>query len=94
VLGGLVHIGLYALLLVICISGYLISTAKGKGIDWFGVYEVPAMIEPFERQGDLAGDIHLIAAWVLIGLVVLHAAAALKHHFIDKDNTLIRMTRG
>ncbi|WP_234006754.1 cytochrome b/b6 domain-containing protein, partial [Cronobacter malonaticus] len=42
-------------------------------------------------RSDLAGDIHLWLAWSVVLLSVAHAAAALKHHFVDKDVTLKRM---
>ena len=85
------HILLYAITLLIGVSGYLISTAEGKGIEVFGWFEIPALIRPFEDQADIAGAIHLWLAWALMGLVALHAAGAIKHHLIDKDNTLKRM---
>jgi cytochrome b561 len=90
----LAHLGLYLLMLVVMISGYLISTAKGHPVDVFGLFEVPALISEGESQGDLAGMIHEYVAYVLIGLAVLHALGALKHHFIDKDRTLLRMIKG
>lgn len=89
-----VHVSIYWLFLFIFVSGYLISTAKGKGIEFFGLFDVPALLTPFENQADIAGQIHFILASTLIALVVLHAAGAIKHHFIDKDHTLIRMIRG
>lgn len=85
------HLLLYVVTLLIGVSGYLISTAKGKGIEVFGWFEIPALITPFEDQADIAGAIHLYLAWALMALVALHAAGAIKHHLIDKDNTLKRM---
>ncbi len=93
ILGNLAHIGIYALLLTIMISGYLISTADGRGIEWFGLFEVASLGEFVPNQEDIAGDIHEWAAYILIGLVVVHSIAALKHHFIDKDKTLVRMMK-
>ena len=87
----LAHALMYALLLAIMVSGYLISTADNRGIMVFGWFEVPGFGEFFPDQADIAGSIHLYLAWTLIALVALHAAAALKHHFVDKDNTLTRM---
>ena len=87
-----IQYGFYGLILLIGISGYLISTAKGKGIEFFTLFEVPAVTQGVaEETADLIGNAHLIMAWILASLVVLHAAAALKHHFMDKDNTLKRM---
>ncbi|WP_312282162.1 cytochrome b [Pseudescherichia sp.] len=85
------HIILYALLFAIVISGYLISTADGQPISVFGLFEVPATLADAGAQADLAGTLHLWLAWSVVILSVLHALAALKHHFIDKDDTLKRM---
>lgn len=85
------HLGLYGLLGVIISSGYLISTAKGKGISVFGWFEVPAFLPESAARGEIAGDIHEIAASLLMLLVLVHALAALVHHFYYKDKTLTRM---
>ncbi|MCM2680052.1 cytochrome b [Echinimonas agarilytica] len=85
------HLALYALMLSIMLSGYLISTADGRSIDVFGWFEVPASVTSIPNQADVAGQIHLYLAWSLIALVVVHVLAALKHHFIEKDGTLKRM---
>jgi cytochrome b561 len=88
---GLVHGGLYLLLFAIAVSGYLISTADGRGIEVFGWFTVPALLPAFKDMEDAAGDVHFVLAVSLIGLVALHGLAALKHHFIDRDSTLMRM---
>ncbi len=85
------HIILYSLLLSVMLFGYLISTADGRAIEVFGLFQVPAIIFGIDKQEDIAGVIHLWLAIILIILVIFHAMAALKHHFIDKDLTLKRM---
>ena len=85
------HLALYVGLFAVMIAGYLISTADGVGIPVFGLFEVPALVSDLPDQADLAGVIHLWLAWGLVIFAVLHALAALKHHFIDRDATLIRM---
>ena len=90
-LAHLAHGLMYFLIFVIIVSGYLIATADNRGIDIFGLFEVPAMITAFENQEDVAGFIHEWVAYGLVALVVIHVAGALKHHFIDKDSTLKRM---
>lgn len=90
-LASMAHAVLYLGLIVILISGYLISTADGRGIDIFNWFTLPSLGELFDNQEDIAGDIHKYGAYVLIGLAVLHMLAALKHHYISKDNTLKRM---
>ena len=85
------HIGLYLLIMALLISGYLISTAKGKGIEVFNWFEIPALLPENSDRGELAGKIHEYSATVLMLLVLVHASAALLHHFYWKDSTLKRM---
>ena len=85
------HGFLYIALFAVMIAGYLISTADGVGIPVFGLFEVPALISGLPDQADIAGAIHLYLAWALVVFSGLHALAALKHHFIDRDATLTRM---
>jgi len=87
----LAHLAMYALLFVLFASGYLISTEDGRGIDVFNWFAVPSMGALFENQADVSGQVHFYAAWVLIILAAVHAIAAFKHHFINKDNTLRKM---
>ncbi len=82
---------LYLLLLLVMVSGYLISTADGRAVQVFGWFAVPATVSGIDGQEDIAGAVHLWAASLLIGLAALHAGAALKHHFFDRDRTLLRM---
>ncbi len=84
---GLLYIGIFTVLL----SGYLISTAEGRGVSVFGVFEIPALISGLSNQAEIAGAIHLYVAWGLVVLAVLHGLAALKHHLFDRDETLKRM---
>nr|WP_040356716.1 cytochrome b [Colwellia piezophila] len=87
------HLALYALMAFLMIAGYLISTADGRAIDVFGLFSVPAMPISFTNQEDIAGNIHEILAWTLIIFSVGHGLAAFKHHFINKNNTLVRMLK-
>ena len=87
------HFVLYLLLVLIMLSGYLISTADDRGIWVFDWFEIPSLGAIIDDQAEVAGVIHQYAAYSLIGLVVLHAAGALKHHFIDKDSTLVRILK-
>ena len=87
------HIIMYVILAVIVVAGYLISTADGRAIEVFTLFNVPAINFTFDGQADIAGEVHYYAACTLIGFAVLHALGALKHHFIDKDKTLIRMIK-
>lgn len=87
------HWGFYLLLLVLIVSGYLISTADGRAIDVFGWFSVPSIIQ-HKGLEDSAGTVHKITAYAIMALAVLHMLAALKHHFIDRSRTLTRMWSG
>jgi len=87
------HFLLYLLIFAVMLSGYLISTADGRPIEVFELFAVPALISDLPDQADIAGDIHLYLAVTLISLAALHALAALKHHFIDRDRTLAKMLK-
>ena len=89
----LVHWVFYGLLLAIMVAGYLISTSDGRPISVFGLFEVPSLYKDTSITKTV-GWLHEYMSYALIGLVVLHAAAAIKHHVIDKDVTLIRMWSG
>ncbi len=86
------HAALYFLLIVVMFTGYLVSTADAYSIDVFGVFKVPAVFYGFESQEDIAGIMHLIIASILIGFVLFHGFVAIKHHLINKDRTLKRMS--
>lgn len=90
----LAHLLLYVGLFALMFSGYLISTADGRGVSVFGLFEVPASLTGIPDQEDVAGVLHEWLAWGLIILAGLHALAAIKHHFIDRDATLSRMLGG
>lgn len=92
-LAGLVHALLYLLLFATMTAGYLISTADGRAVEVFGLFAVPASVSGLANQEDIAGAVHFWLAWALVGLVGLHALAALKHAIIDRDATLRRMLR-
>ena len=85
------HALLYILLFSVMLSGYFISTADGRAVEVFNLFSIPASIYGIEKQEDIAGEIHLALALVLISVSLIHALAAIKHHFIDKDSTLKRM---
>lgn len=84
---------LYVFLFVILISGYLICTAEGQSINVFGLFQVPSVVLLEVEQLNIAGLTHKYVAWILIGLVLIHAGAALTHHFFLRDRTLVRMLK-
>ncbi|MFO1389177.1 cytochrome b [Cellvibrio sp.] len=89
----LVKLVIYIAVFTICITGYLITTAEGSGANFFGIFNIPTTLELSADNIDRAGKIHKYVAWGLIALVALHATAALFHHFIKRDKTLVRMLK-
>lgn len=85
------HMLLYILLFSVMLSGYLISTADGRAVEVFNLFSIPASVYGLEKQEDIAGEIHFVLALVLVGISLIHATAAIKHHFIERDGTLKRM---
>lgn len=91
IMAGLVHALLYLLLVAVFVSGYLISTADGRGISFFGWFEIPALISEIDNLEDLAGEVHEMSTDLLIVLSLFHVLGTLKHHVVDRDDTLRRM---
>jgi len=87
----LAHGLLYVLLFVAMVSGYLISTADGSSVSVFGWFYVPSITGRIKGMEDTAGVVHYWVTWSVVVLAGIHALGALKHHVIDRDNTLRRM---
>ncbi len=85
------HWALYALMLAIPLAGWLMSSAKGVQTVYLGVLPIPDLLSKDEALGEVLAAVHAWLAYVLIALLVVHVAAALKHHFIDRDDVLRRM---
>lgn len=88
------HWVLYALMLAVPLSGYVFTMAGGFGFDWYGLFRFPDLVGRDKGLADKAAWTHALLAWALLGMVTLHVAAALRHHFMLKDNTLTRMLPG
>lgn len=89
----IVHWGFYPLLFALMVSGYLMSTADGRPIEVFDWFSVPALVHD-KGMEKTAGEVHEVLADITMILVLLHAAAALKHHFLDRSRVLARMWSG
>lgn len=87
-----VHWTFYLLLLAMPVSGWLMvsGSEKRRPLTWFGAFDIPYL--PVGRAaGDAGHSAHGVLGWLTIALVVLHIAAALRHHFLLRDRTLARM---
>ena len=85
------HMLLYALLFAMPFSGWLMSSASGFPVSVFGWFTLPNLVQPDESLRKLFQQAHEWMAWTLIGLIALHASAALFHHFRYRDTVLKRM---
>lgn len=86
-----VHFSLYALIIIIPLSGWLMSSAKGFQTVWMGVLPLPDLLSKNKELGDLLKEVHEILNFLMLGLILAHVGAALKHHFIERDSILSRM---
>ena len=86
-----VHGLLYLLLLVLPVSGYVFVTAGGYPIELFRALGIPPLFGKNEGVSHVAENVHQAAAFLLIGLVLLHVAAALYHRLVLGDGILARM---
>lgn len=85
------HYLLYGLILAVPVSGWLMSSAKGFQTVWFGVLPLPDLVGKNKELGDLLREAHETLNFLMLGLVLAHAGAALKHHLIERDDILARM---
>ena len=85
------HRLLYVLLFAIPLSGWLMSSASGFQTVYLGVLPLPDLIARDKALGDVLKEVHELLNFGLLGLVVAHVGAALKHQFIDRDGILARM---
>lgn len=92
VLARSVHVAFYFLLFAIPLSGWALATANGQPLSFFGLFDLPQLrIMGGTASEDQFKEVHEILFNILLGLALLHAAAALKHHFFDHDGVLRSM---
>ncbi len=85
------HWLLYALLLAMPLSGWTLNSAAGFPLQWFWLFNLPAITGQDHDLRELAGEAHQWLFWLLIATATLHAAAAFYHHLFMRDATLSRM---
>jgi cytochrome b561 len=85
------HAAFYTLIFAMPLTGWMMSSAKNYSVSWFGRFTWPNLIGKNEHAFDLLKATHEALSYVLLTLAVLHILAALKHHFWNKDDVLVRM---
>ncbi len=86
------HLMLYVLMFALPLSGWLYNSASGYPLQWFWSFNLPSLTggaDPALKS--LAHQIHEYGFYVLVLVLIAHVGGALKHHFIDRDDTLVRM---
>jgi cytochrome b561 len=89
-----VHWLLYGVVLLMPISGYVTTSAADFPLSMFGLFDVPLLVAKSKPMEHAAQTVHVYGFYVLAALIVLHTAAALRHHYILKDDILKRMLPG
>lgn len=93
-LARITHALLYVLLFAMPLSGWTMSSARGFPVSWFGFFQLPDLVPKDKPLYNALLLTHTSLAWVLYAVVALHVLAALKHHFVLRDDTLRRMLPG
>ena len=90
-IASLTHLALYALLLAMPLSGWILNSASGFPLQWFGLFNLPAITGKDHDLHELTEELHELLFWSLVSLALVHAAAAFYHHLFQHDATLARM---
>ena len=90
----LAHRALYLLFFAVPLAGWAYSSAAGFPIVWFGVLPLPDFVPVDKALAEAIKPVHGLLAWTLIGVAMVHIAAALKHQFVQRDGLIARMWPG
>jgi cytochrome b561 len=88
------HYAFYALLFLLPISGLVMSAASNYPVSYFGLFTIPNVVAPDETLKHIMKERHEMLFDILVAVAVVHVVAALKHHFVDRDDVLRRMLPG
>jgi cytochrome b561 len=88
------HSALYILMVGVPIGGYVLSTASGHAVSWFGLFTFPSVVPVDKPLAELAEDAHVTGALIFIAVIALHIAAAIWHHWFKGDEVMARMAPG
>jgi cytochrome b561 len=92
-LSGAIHVALYGLMLAMPLLGWWLLSAEGKAIPFFGL-QLPALVAENHDLAEQIQDVHETLGGIGYFLIGAHALAALYHHYVVHDNTLLRMLPG
>lgn len=89
--GWAAHVALYALLIAQASLGVTLRWAQGESLSLFGLFSIPAAFAPSKALENASEDLHNTLAWAIMGIALIHASAALWHHYAKHDGILRRM---
>ena len=87
------HFILYIFMLLMPISGILMSYFGGNDVSAFGLFTITATIDKVPQIAGLFHQMHVLGIWAFIAIIILHVGAAFYHHFIRRDDVLMRMIK-
>lgn len=90
-IASLTHGALYLLLFAVPVSGWVLNSAAGFPLQWFGLFNLPSIAAHDRNLQELSESLHEWLFWLLVALAAAHAAAAIYHHLFQRDATLARM---
>jgi len=82
---------LYLLVVLMPISGWMMSSFAGAEIEIFGLFELPPLAAPDSERAESFEEMHEIQSWILLTVIALHVAAALHQHIVKRNNVLLAM---
>jgi len=85
------HVAMYVLMFALPVSGWVLNSAAGYPLQWFGLFNLPRIVATDADLHELAESVHETGFWLLLALVLAHAGAAFYHHLFQQDATLTRM---
>lgn len=88
---GVSHTLLYVLMVLVPISGWLYSSSTGVQVVYLGLVPLPDAVDKDKELAAVLRIVHLSLNAAMFGLIAVHMAAAFKHHFVDRDEVLVRM---
>lgn len=85
------HVALYLLVVLVPLTGWLMASAANLAPSLYGLFTFPNLLAADKDLAGQLGEVHEACAGLLFVLALVHIAAAMKHHFIDRDDVLRRM---
>ena len=89
-----VQYSLYVIMILMPLSGLVMSWSANYPVSIYGLFTLPNLVAPSETLKDAMVLAHFVIAWAIVGLLSLHVAGSLRHHFLTKDDVLRRMLPG